>query len=127
MLRRLPFPDGKQVRRPYQVEIDKHVVSVKDEQRGGLHLLIGILARETGYTEGEMKLIVKERVWGCEHKRGPDGRMYVFIRSSEHDESGKPTSAVDYSPLIDECYKLGGDLGIVLPELDPKLRKRRAA
>ena len=73
-----------------------------------------------------MKLVVKERVWGAEEKVGPDGRMYKFIRSSERDEQGRPTSKMDFSPLIDECYILGGELGIRLPVLD-KWHKGRAA
>ena len=44
-LRALPFPDGKTVKRPFRVEIDKYVESMNDHQRGGFHLLVGILAR----------------------------------------------------------------------------------
>lgn len=111
--------------RTWEVEVRPYVETLKDWQRGGLHFLINILAEETGYTPGEMKLIIKQRVWGVDEKVGPDGRTYTFIRSSEHDENGRPTNKLEYSPLITECYVLGADLGITLPALD-RWRSRAA-
>lgn len=117
----LSLPDGRRMKRPFQVEISKHVQSLTEEQRGGLHLLLSILARETGYRVPELKQVVKERVFGVEEREGPDGRLYRFVRSSED------ANKLEYSDLIEECYILGADLGIRLPALDPRLRKRRAA
>ena len=116
------FPGGG-FRRPYRVTIEPDFQDLTVEQRGGFHFLCGLLGKQTGYTEGEIKEMVKERVWGRDEKIGPDGRVYQVLRSSEHDLDGKTTNVIDYAALIDDVYILGGEAGVVLPILD-RFRKR---
>jgi len=113
------MPDGKKQKRPYEVVIRPHIGGLTAEQRGGFHWLCKILGNELGYTEGEIKDMVKARVWGYDEKVGPDGKVYQFLRSSERNEDGRKKNKIEYAPLIEGVYQLGSEAGVVLPNLDP--------
>lgn len=112
------LPDGKEQKKPYAVTIEPHVESLSREQQGWFHFLCEYLGNQIGYTEGEIKDMVKERVFGVDEKMGPDGKVYRFVKSSQYTEDGKKRNKIDYGRLIDGVYLLGGEAGVILPEPD---------
>ena len=78
------------------------------EQRGYFHVLCGILSEETGYTAGEIKELVKIRLYGTETVEVM-GRTFERLKSSE--KLGKKR----YSALIEQILIIAGEAGITLP------------
>lgn len=97
-----------------EVVIQPHVDSKTREQENFWHMLLDIMAKETGYTQPEMKELVKKAILGT--KTVTLGRYeHEVTQSSAYDENGKPRSKPSYSELIEQTYMLAAEAGIVLP------------
>jgi len=94
-----------------QITIEPYQHNKTDEQRGGWHMLINIMAKELGYTPPEMKNVLKVKIMGTEIVKDLDGNDLEQIPSSEAEKRH------GYSLLIDGTYQCAGELGIILPTL----------
>ena len=96
------------------VIIEPYVDDHSSEQRSFFHILIRLISKDTGYTEAEVKQLVKREILGAKIVTigGTQGEV---ISSSEVDDDGKPRVKPSYSELIEGAYKLGSDAGISLP------------
>ncbi len=99
----------------YQVTIEKYVEDKSAEQRGWWHMMIGIMAKDLGYSPAEMKSVLKNEILGqqeIEYK----GKTIVKEASSEE------LKKYGYSELIEHTYRIASENGIILP--NPDIRKR---
>jgi len=92
-----------------QVTIEDYKHDKTAQQRGFWHVLIGIMAKELGYTPLEMKNILKVKIMGTEIVKDLDGNDLEQIPSSEAEKRH------GYSLLIDGTIEIGHDLGMNLP------------
>lgn len=97
-----------------EVIIQPHKKSKSAEQRGWFHVLCKILGEETGYTQGEIKELIKREIMGTTLIELA-GRNVEVVASSES------LDKVGYSELIDGTYVLAAEAGIVLP--NPRYRE----
>ena len=112
-----------EITKPVEVIIRRYRRSLTDEQRGWFHKLCTMLGDEVGEQMGDIKQMVKQRVYGTEeHYVG--GKAYTITPSSETDDEGEKRSVFDYAKLTDEVYRMGGEAGVSLPEPDPMLARR---
>jgi len=92
-----------------QVTVEDYKHDKTAAQRGFWHVLIGIMAKELGYTPLEMKNILKVKIMGVEIVKDLDGNDLEQIPSSEAEKRH------GYSLLIDGTVEIGHDLGMNLP------------
>ena len=92
-----------------QVTIEDYKHDKTEAQRGFWHMLIGIMAKELGYTPLEMKNILKVKIMGTEIVKDLDGNDLEQIPSSEAEKRH------GYSLLIDGTIETGHELGMNLP------------
>ena len=97
-----------------EVIIRDHVEDKTAEQRAFFHVLCRLLCKDTGYTEGEIKQLIKAKVLGTKIVEFAGIRAEV-IASSEYDDEGKKRSKPSYSQLIAGAYQVGADAEIQLP------------
>ena len=96
------------------VTIEPHVEDHSGEQRSYFHILCRLLSADTGFTEGEIKQLIKREILGT--KIVTIGMITgEVISSSEVTDEGKPRGAPSYSELIEGALKLGEEAGIALP------------
>ena len=91
-----------------EVTIQEYKENKTAEQRAYFHILVNILADETGNTRGDMKEYIKKEVLGVTE-------VVVRGRSREVTLSSESQSIKMYARLIEHCYILGGELGCRLP------------
>jgi hypothetical protein len=94
--------------REKKVELKVHSARRSNPQNRGLHLLLGRLSNETGYTLEEAKMLYKEmnRDLYFYEKNG-----HIFIKSSAE------LTQEEMAKSIDKFYKVCGENGIELPLL----------
>lgn len=92
-----------------QITVEPYQHDKTAAQRGFWHVLIGLLSDETGYTKPEMKNILKVEIMGTETVTDWNGREIEQIPSSEAERR------FGYSKLIDGTYRIGAELGAILP------------
>lgn len=92
-----------------QITVEPYQHDKTAAQRGFWHMLIGIMAKELGYTPLEMKNILKVRIMGTEIVKDWDGNEVEQIPSSEAEKRH------GYSLLIDGTIEIGHELGMNLP------------
>jgi len=92
-----------------QITIEPYQHDKTAAQRGFWHMLIGIMAKELGYTPLEMKNILKVKIMGTEIVKDWDGNEVEQIPSSEAEKRH------GYSLLIDGTIEIGHELGMNLP------------
>lgn len=97
-----------------EVLIRKHKSDKSAEQRNFWHFLLKIISDETGYTQEEVKELVKKKLLGTK---------VVKIGNTEKEvtESTESQDKIGYSELIDGTYVLAAEAGIVLP--NPRYRE----
>ena len=98
---------------PMQVTIEPYIENHSREQQGLWHIMVRQYAKQTGYTEPEMKEALKQEILGTITKEFR-GKVIELTKSSQYDENGKLTDKQIYSLLIDETYRLAAEDGIVL-------------
>ena len=91
------------------VRIDEYIEDKTAEQRSFWHVLLGKLGDEIGYTQDEMKQIIKARVYGVKEISVAGLTLNVPAQSTEK------LSRKRYSELIDATYRYAGEAGITLP------------
>jgi len=94
----------------HQVTIEPYKDDKTAEQRKGWHLLLGILAKHCGYTLPEIKDVIKIETIGMQQMEWK-GKIIDRIPSSEDEKKH------GYSDLIEQTYRIGAEMGCVLPEL----------
>ena len=101
-----------------EVIIQEHEENHTAEQRAFFHLLCREMSRDTGYTEGQIKELIKKDVLGT-----------VIVefggRTKEVTESSEAQVKRKYSELIDGAYRIAAEAGIVLP--NPRYREEAQA
>ena len=97
-----------------EVIIQPHIDKKTDEQRAWFHVLCREMSAETGYTEGQIKEIIKQDVFGISEIFIGNRERYTTC-SSEIDENGEPRSKPSYTQLIEGAYQLAAEAGIQLP------------
>ncbi len=100
-----------------EVVVQDETKSITKKQRGWFHKMCALVSDETGYTEGEVKELVKKRVLGTRVVQLGDFSSEVS-RSSE--ESGRE----NYSLLIEGLYQMAAEGGLALPQPDPEIKKK---
>lgn len=95
---------------PKQVQITDYREKKTDEQRSGFHLLCGILGKELGYSQADIKEYAKIEVLGVKTVN-IGGTTREVVKSSEK------AKRIDYSALIEGVYRLASQAGVVLPIL----------
>lgn len=98
-----------------EITIKEYKHRKTDEQRGWFHTLCGMLGKETGYSQEEIKEIIKREALGVSTIT-MNNLTYEVVNSSEK------ANREQYSHLIDTIYRIAGEMGYVLP--NPDLRKR---
>ena len=96
-----------------EVIIQDHVEGHSDPQRGLFHAAVRELSKETGYTEGEVKELIKKEILGTKIIKIGDIEKEVTC-SSEYDDDGKPRDKPSYSQLIDGLYRIASEAGITI-------------
>jgi len=91
-----------------EVIIRKREYDKTKEQRGWFHALCKIFGEETGYTQGEIKELVKAEVLGTTI-------ITIAGREREVTASSEKQNRESYSELIEGCYRLAAEAGIQLP------------
>ena len=99
-----------------EVIIQEHKPDKTTEQRNWWHLLIGIMAKELGYTAGEMKSVLKNEILG---QKEVEYQGKTISREASSEELKK----FGYSDLIEQTYRIASEVGIILPNPDLRLRK----
>jgi hypothetical protein len=95
--------DGK------EMIIRKAVEHGTREQESFFNILCGIIANENGDDIESIKYIIKERVFGRVISEVMGVTIEFVPRSNYQGMAG-------YSKLIEASYRLGAELGIILPE-----------
>ena len=92
------------------VTIDRYQPDKTSEQRNGFHLLVDKFAAEIGEAPDRVKQSVKAECFGVEFFEIA-GRVTECVKSSELAKRD------EYSRLIETCYRLAAECGIILPPL----------
>jgi hypothetical protein len=91
-----------------EVIIREHEEDHTAEQRNFFHLLCREMSQGTGYTEGQIKELIKKDVLGTV--------VVEFAgRTKEVTESSEAQVKKRYSELIDGAYRIAAEAGVVLP------------
>ena len=99
---------------PVQVEIKPYKKDKTAEQRGWFHKLCGLISGETGYTQGEVKELIKKHIIGTKV-------VCIGSVAREVTESSEKLNREEYSSLIDGAYQIGAMAGIQLPNPEPTI------
>jgi len=91
-----------------EVIIRPYVDDQTSNQRSFFHVLVGIMAKECGNTPNEMKIAIKEEHYGYES-------VEVLGKTRTVLQSTTKNNKEDYSALIETTYRIGAELGIILP------------
>ncbi len=97
----------------YQVTIEKYIEDKSAEQRGWWHMMVGIMAKELGYTPAEMKSVLKNEILG---QQEIEYRGKTIVREASSEELKK----YGYSELVEHTYRIAAESGIILPKPDMK-------
>lgn len=98
---------------PLELTLEPPANEKTTEQRGLFHALCRQMAKETGYTEGQVKELIKKHILGTKMIELA-GKQYEVTSSSEVSDDGKPRDKLSYSELIEGCYEIAGQAGIGL-------------
>lgn len=92
----------------FRITVEDYKEDKTAEQRNWFHTLCGILGNELGNTKGQMKEIIKKELMGTE---------IVMVGNVKHEitRSSEELGRQEYSQLIETCYRVGADMGIILP------------
>lgn len=91
-----------------EVVIRRYVENKTTEQRAWFHMLCKMFGDETGYSQGEVKELIKREILGTSLVELA-GRKFEIVKASEsQDKAG-------YSELIEGTYRLAAEAGVVLP------------
>lgn len=91
-----------------EVIIQPHEEDKTAEQRNFFHLLCRELCATTGYSEGEMKELIKQEILGT--------TVIEFAgRTREVTTSTETLNRKGYADLIEGAYRIGAEAGVVLP------------
>lgn len=91
-----------------EVIIQEYQPEKSNEQRNFWHLLLGLIADETGYTKEEVKELVKKAHLGTKV-------IEIGGIEKEVTESSESLAKTSYADLIDYTYRLAAEAEIVLP------------
>ena len=94
-----------------EVVIRKRVKHGSRQQQAWFNMLCKMIADETGNSPDAVKAHVKTETFGLQESTLAGKRIEYVPRSDLHGMEG-------YTQLIDGTYRLGAELGVVLP--DPK-------
>lgn len=92
----------------FRITVEDYKEDKTAEQRAFFHTLCGIFAEATGYTKGEIKELCKVELMGTTVVTLA-GREVEVVQSSEK------LKKMEYSELIETCYRLAAEAGVILP------------
>ena len=96
-----------------EVIIQPHIDEHSDPQRGLFHVAVREISQYTGYTEGQVKELIKREILGTKMVKIGSVEKEVTC-SSEYDDEGKKRKKPDYSELIEGAYRIAAEAGIQL-------------
>ncbi len=97
-----------------QVTIEPCIDDHTAEQRGFFHVLCREISQNTGYTQGEVKELIKMEIFGTKIVEFA-GRTREVVSSSEYHDDGTKRVKPSYSELIEGAYRIAAEGGIQLP------------
>lgn len=92
----------------FRITVETYREDKTAEQRAFFHILCGIFADETGYTKGEIKEYCKKELMGSTV-------ITLGGKTTEVTKSSETLHKLEYSELIETCYRLAAEAGISLP------------
>jgi hypothetical protein len=92
----------------FRITVESYKEDKTAEQRAFFHTLCGIFGEATGYTKGEIKELCKVELMGTVV-------VSVAGRDVEVTKSSETLHKLEYSELIETCYRLAAEAGISLP------------
>lgn len=92
----------------YRITVEDYKEDKTAEQRAFFHTLCGIFGDETGYTKGEIKELCKVELMGTTV-------ITLAGKTTEVTASSETLHKLEYSELIETCYRLAAEAGISLP------------
>lgn len=92
----------------YRITVEDYKEDKTAEQRAFFHVLCKIFGDETGYTPAEIKALCKVELMGTTLVNLA-GREVEVVQSSEK------LKKMEYSELIETCYRLAAEAGVILP------------
>ena len=92
----------------YRITVEDYKENKTDEQRAFFHVLCKFFSDDTGYTPEEIKQLCKVELMGTTMVNLA-GREIEVVKSSE------TLKKQEYSELIETCYRLAAEAGVVLP------------
>lgn len=92
----------------WQVQVAPYKENKTDEQRSFFHVLCGIFSDQTGYSKDEIKQLCKAETFGT-HDVTLGSVTVQVVKSSELAKRD------EYSALIESCYRLASEAGVMLP------------
>ena len=98
------LPDDKK----YRITVEDYKEDKTAEQRAFFHTLCGIFGEQTGYTKGEIKELCKVELMGTTV-------ITLGGKTTEVTKSSETLHKLEYSELIETCYRLAAEAGISLP------------
>lgn len=98
--------------RVWDIEIKEHRKPKTLSQRGWFHSLCGMLGKEIGIPEGQVKEIAKAQILGWRTV------SLGGISFPVADGSSEKLNRMEYSDLIEVVYRLAAEAGVYLPDAD---------
>ena len=103
----LKFYEGKKI----EVNITEYIPEHSDSQRGYFHMCCKIMGNSLGYTQGDIKRLVKKELWGTEIRRIAGIEIEIY-KSMAKGSANK----LDYSDAIETLLRLASQVDVYLPE-----------
>lgn len=91
-----------------EVIIRKRLENKTTDQRNWFHTICKLFGDECGYTQGEVKELVKREILGTSLIEIAGRRFEVVKESEGEDRPG-------YAELIEGAYRIAAEAGVVLP------------
>lgn len=98
---------------PLECTIQPYIEGHSDKQQGMWHKMVREFARSTGYTEAELKEILKQEILGTIEVEF-NGKKREITPSSQQGPDGNLTDKEFYSHLIDETYRIAAEMDVIL-------------
>ena len=102
-----------------QVDIKKYVPEHTDSQQGYFHAGCKIMGDALGYTQEDIKRLVKKELWGTEVHvvAGIEFEIYKSMAKGK-------TNKMDYSDAIETLLRMASQEGVYIPDPD-KFRREQ--
>jgi hypothetical protein len=93
------------LKKAHDITIEPHKASRSKQQNAYMHVLFRLISKETGYTEDEVKDMIKDslNLWVTRTRK--DGTQFEALRSTAEMTTDEMSNLIDQTLVI--CSKLG--------------------